>query len=220
MNTAMILAAGRGERLKILTENMPKALCPVNDIPVIQHHINNLSKAGINRIIVNHSYLGWKIRQHLNETVNHDIEIIYSPEPPGGLETGGGIYNALPLIGSDPFLVINADIFSDYDFNSLKLPENSIGHLVLFKNTHNKSSGDFGFSQQNILSNSQKKFTFTGIACYHSELFKDARHGRYSITPTLRKMADSNLLTGEVHKGSWFDIGTLEQLRLASLKKD
>jgi N-acetyl-alpha-D-muramate 1-phosphate uridylyltransferase len=215
MKTAMILAAGRGERLKPLTEFRPKALCQVHDIPVIEYHISNLAKAGFERIIINHSYLGWKIRQYLNKLPNVDLDIIYSPEPPGGLETGGGIFNALSNLGSEPFIVINADIYTDYDLSLLKLPENSLGHLVLTKNQNTCKRGDFGISKQHLINN-DKELTFTGIACYHHELFKSLKEGRYSITPILREMAKNNQITGEIHNGSWFDIGTVEQLNLAT----
>lgn len=213
MKTAIILAAGRGERLKPITNFHPKALCMIYDEPVIQYHINSLIKAGFNKLIINHAYLGWKIREYINSLKNIELEIIFSPEPPGGLETGGGIFNALPYLGKEPFVAINADIYTDYSLSSLKPPQNSLGHLVLTKNQN--KPGDFGIDDSQFINNDKKDFIFTGVACYLPELFKNSKIGRYSITPILRETAKKQQLTGEIYDGVWFDIGTVEQLRLA-----
>lgn len=215
MKSALILSAGRGERLKPLTLTTPKPMCKINNLHVIDYHIQNLVKAGYIKIIINHAYLGWKIRNHIN-TLSKElpIEIIFSPEPPGGYETGGGIYNALKLIDADTLTVINADIFTDYDFNSLHLPNTSLAHLILVKNTI-KSNGDFGLSTNNLINN-QKQLIFSGIACYHSSIVSNLTLGRYSITPILRQLADQNLISGEIYTGKWLDIGTIEQLKQAN----
>ena len=215
MKTAMILAAGRGERLKPLTDFIPKALCPLNNIPLIEYHINNLAKAGFERVIINHAYLGGKIRQYLKNGDKFGVEIIYSPEPPGGLETGGGIVNALSILGDKPFITINADIYTNYDFSSLTLPTTSVVHIVLVKKPLYSKSGDFGLSSNLMIINNESQYTFSGIACYDSTIFKNCNPGRYSVAPLIRRLADSNQVTGELHNGVWFDIGSLDRLRMA-----
>ncbi|WP_133128649.1 N-acetylmuramate alpha-1-phosphate uridylyltransferase MurU [Legionella nagasakiensis] len=216
MHTAMILAAGRGERLNPITETMPKALCIVHHIPLIEHHIINLAKAGFQRIIINHAYLGGKIRQHLGNGAHWDVRILYSPEPPGGLETGGGIVNALPLLGNHPFLVVNADIFTDYSFSSLALPPKQLAHLVLVNKPFYYQHGDFGLSTLQYLENENRQYTFAGIACYHPHAFKHGHPGRYSLTPLLRDLAKHKKASGEIHRGKWIDIGSPERLQQAN----
>lgn len=212
MKTAMILAAGRGERLKPLTRTIPKALCKVNNIPLINYHISNLIKAGFEKIIINHAYLGQAIRHYVNAQ-QWDVPILYSPEPPGGLETGGGIINALPLLGDAPFLTVNADIFTDYAFNTLQLPQNSLAHLVLTKNPSHNLRGDFGLSSSNQLILQETRHTFLGIACYHPDAFHSFTVGRYSVTRILHHLIQQQSATGEFYHGQWKDIGSLERLR-------
>ncbi len=217
MKTAMILAAGRGERLRPLTNLIPKGLCTVQHIPLIEHHVNNLVKAGFDRLVVNHAYLGGQIRQHLGNGTRFGINIDYAPEPPGGLETGGGLVNALPLLGNNVFLAVNADIFTDYNFANLKLPSNSLAHLVLIDKPAYISKADFSLTAQGTLSNENRSYTFTGIACYSPKLFLNQKYGRYSITTLLRQLAEQGLVTGELYNGKWMDIGEPERLRLANL---
>ena len=216
MKTAMILAAGRGERLKPFTDLLPKALCTVHNIPLIEYHIANLALAGFERLIINHAYLGGQIRQHLSSGARWNIEICYSPEPPGGLETGGGIVNALPLLGDEPFVTVNADIFTDYNFALLTLPVTSLVHLVLVKKPSYSEYGDFGLSETFKLENTNRKYTFLGIACYHPKVFNNCNPGRYSVTPLLRQLATNKQASGEIYQGTWFDIGTPERLQLAN----
>lgn len=211
MKTAMILAAGRGERLKPLTNIIPKAMSLVHGIPLIEHHISKLAAAGFSRIVINHAWLGDQIRRHVGYGQKWQVELCFSAEPPGGLETGGGIVQALPLLGQDPFLVVNADIFTDYPFATLALPTTSLAHLVLTPNPANKIQGDFGLNDA-ILNNDDAKYTFSGIACYHPELFQNAPIGRYSITPLLRQLANQQQASGELFLGQWADIGTLARL--------
>ncbi len=215
MKTAMILAAGRGERLKPLTEFCPKSLCKVHNIPIIEHHVLNLVSAGFEHLIINHAYLGGKIRQHLGNGARFGVKITYSPEPPGGLETGGGIVNALPLLGDKPFLTVNADIFTDYDFSSFSLPAHSLVHLILVSPPKG-SQGDFGLTTSHEIENSPQTYTFSGVAAYRPEIFQNMKNGRYSITPLLRQLANNKKVTGEIYQGIWIDIGTPERLRLAN----
>ncbi len=217
MKTAMILAAGRGERLKPLTETIPKALCLVKGKPLIEHHVINLAKAGFNRIVINHAYLGGKICQYLGNGANWGVEICYSPEPPGGLETGGGIVNALPLLGDESFITVNADIYTDFDFSQLRLENNKTIHVILVdKNPALNHYGDFGLVNNILLSNENREYTLAGICCYHPQVFNACSIGRYSVTPLIRQYASENKVAASHYKGRWFDIGTHERLLAAN----
>lgn len=217
MKTAMILAAGRGERLKPLTDTKPKALCVVHGKPLIEHHVINLAKAGFEKIIINHAYLGGQIRQHLGNGAQWGVQIHYSPEPPGGLETGGGIKNALPLLGNQPFITVNADIYTDFDFSSLQVSEHNAIHIVLVnKNPALKHHGDFGLVNQNQVTNANPEYTLAGICCYHPQVFSKCRQGRYSVAPLIRYYADLTQVTASMYNGLWFDIGSMERLCAAN----
>jgi N-acetyl-alpha-D-muramate 1-phosphate uridylyltransferase len=219
MKTAMILAAGRGERLKPLTEKIPKAMCAIHEKPLIEHHIARLANAGFARIVINHAYLGGQIRRYLANEARWNVELCYAPEPPGGLETGGGIYSALPLLGKDPFVTVNADIFTDYDFSTLNVRDEVMTHLVLVNNPRHNSSGDFDLIKEYQLSNHNRRYTFAGIACYRPEAFHQCSVGRYSIVPLLRDLIAKNLATGELYRGLWVDIGSAERLTYANTLK-
>lgn len=215
MKTAMILAAGRGERLKPLTEIIPKALCVVKGKPLIEHHVSNLAKAGFTRVVINHAYLGGQIRQHLGNGARWGVEICYSPEPPGGLETGGGIVNALPLLGDQPFITVNADIYTDFDFSQLRPEENEVIHVILVpKNPSLNHHGDFGLINKSELSNANPEYTLAGICCYHPQVFASKKQGRYSVAPLIRHYAERSKASAEIHHGVWHDIGSLERLRV------
>ena len=216
MKTAMILAAGRGERLKPLTNFIPKAMCLVHGIPLIEHHVRNLADAGFTRLIINHAYLGGQIRRHLGNGKAWGVEISYTPEPPGGLETGGGIFNALPLLGNDPFLTVNADIFTDFKFNTFKLPANFLAHLLLGTNPAHNLRGDFGLKNNQQLTNEETHYTFLGVACYHPDIFRACQPGRYSVTPLLKSLVSNQCASGELFQGKWIDIGTIERLKEAN----
>lgn len=219
MKTAMILAAGRGKRLKPLTDRIPKSLCIVQGLPLIEHHVTHLAKAGFERIVINHAHLGGQIRQYLGNGSRFGLEIIYSPETPGGLETGGGIVNALSLLGSEPFITVNADIYTDYDFKTIHLTKTSQVHLVLVNNDNKlRHFGDFGLTEQGLISNHRKDYTFAGIAVYRPELFKHLTIGRYSITHKLIEWIENGIVSGELFNGCWFDIGSQERLAAASHK--
>ena len=216
MKTAMILAAGRGERLKPLTDTLPKALCKIHGIPLIEYHVNHLAAAGFKTIVINHAYLGSEIRNRLKNGARWNINIIYSAEPPGGLETGGGIVNALQQLGDEPFVTVNADIFTDFDFSTLSLAEQHLAHLVLVKQPSYYTHADFGLSKEGLLSNHEKQFTFSGIACYRPELLTNVQPGRFSITPIIRQAADDQRVSCNIHQGYWNDIGTPERLAIVN----
>ncbi|KTD66659.1 nucleotidyltransferase [Legionella santicrucis] len=217
MKTAMILAAGRGERLKPITEAIPKALCMIKGKPLIEHHIINLAKAGFKQIVINHAYLGGQIRQYLGAGERWGVEICYSPEPPGGLETGGGIVNALPLLGNQPFITVNADIYTDFDFSLLQPAHVGSIHVILVpKNPALNHHGDFGIINRNQLCNVPQDYTLAGICCYHPQVFANCKQGRYSVTPLIRHRAEHHEVTAHVYKGIWFDIGSISRLQAAN----
>lgn len=216
VKTAMILAAGRGERLRPITDKQPKAMCTVHGVPLIEHHVKRLAEAGFERIIINHAYLGGQIRQHLGLGQRFGVEICYSPEPPGGLETAGGIINALPLWESSELVTVNADIYTDYPIVALKRPEASLAHLVLVKKPPYFDHGDFGLTHSQLLLNQDKRYTFSGIACYHRSLFAKHPPCRSSLTPLLRQLATDQRASGELYEGPWIDIGTADRLRQAN----
>ena len=208
MKIAMILAAGRGERLRPFTDTCPKPLCIVNGKPAIEHHILKLVAAGFQRIIINHAHLGGLIRQYLGDGGRYGVEIIYTPEPPGGLETGGGLYNALPYLGDDYFLAVNADIMTDFAFESLMPIPNQLATLVLIPNPIFNPKGDFGLSASGLIQNDNRAYTYSGISAYHPSLFDSLQPGRYSIVPHIRELATKGKISGILFEGQWQDIGT------------
>lgn len=216
MKTAMILAAGRGERLMPLTNVTPKALCTIKGVPLIEYHVAKLAKAGFSRLVVNHAWLGDQIRRHLGDGSKWGIELCYAPEPPGGLETGGGIFNALPLLGKEPFLTVNADIYTDFTFSDLLLPNNSLVHWMLGKNPAHNPHGDISLENNHKLTTKGPYYTFLGIAIYHPEAFLASSPGRYSVVPMVRKLIKTQQASGELLQGLWLDIGTKERLRHAN----
>jgi MurNAc alpha-1-phosphate uridylyltransferase len=217
MKTAMILAAGRGERLKPLTDHTPKAMCKVHGIPLIEHHVINLARAGFTHLVVNHAYLGGQIRHYLGNGSRWDVKISYSPEPPGGLETAGGIVKALPLLGKHPFITVNADIYTDFNFKSLQVDAVSYLHLVLVKrNPALAHHGDFGLINNTPVENPPLEYTFAGIACYNPQVLKQCHYGRYSVAYLIRRLVNEGKATAELHSGKWFDIGSLERLAAAN----
>lgn len=217
MNTALIFAAGRGLRLRPFTDTQPKPLCTINDIALIDYHLIKLAKSPIKRVFINHAYLGDQIKRHIHAKQYNNLEIIYLPELPGGFHTGGTVINALPQLGNTPFLAINADIFTDYALTQLTCPENSLAHLVLTQTPESHPTPDFGLTANQTLSNRNKQYIFSGIACYHPDFFKEKARGRASLIPWLKTAADEGLATGEVHTGFWFDTGSPERLKKARL---
>ena len=212
MKTAMILAAGRGERLRPLTEKIPKALCQIRGKPLIEHHVLNLAKAGFTHLVINHAYLGGQIRQHLGRGERFGVNISYSPEPPGGLETGGGIVNARRLLGDEPFLTVNADIYTDFDFSTLEPPIQHDIHVILVpKAPHLGHYGDFGM-EGHMLKNTERQYTLAGICYYQPQVFAQCSQGRYSVTSILRQSASQHKVSAVLHNGLWSDIGSLQRL--------
>lgn len=208
---AMILAAGRGERMRPLTDHTPKPLLEVGGKALIVHQIERLAGAGIRDIVINHAHLGAHIEAALGDGSTFGVRIRYSPEP-HGLETGGGIFKALPLLGPEPFLVVNGDVWSDVDLGRLRLAEGDLAHLVLADNPPHHPEGDFVLRGTRVLADGAPRLTFTGLGLYHPALFAGCTPGVFPLAPLLRQAMAAGRVSGEHHRGLWFDIGTPERL--------
>ena len=211
---AMILAAGRGERMRPLTDHTPKPLLPVAGKTIIEHTINHLISAGFHDIIINHAHLGQQIEDHLGDGQQFGASIQYSPEGEHALETAGGIVNALSLLGDEVFLVINGDIVTDFPFAELKNMPVDLAHLVLVNNPEHHPQGDFGLDKTGkVIENCTEKLTFSGIGLYRPELFSNIPAGSSKLGPLLRQAIASQRVTGQQFAGFWMDIGTPERLQ-------
>jgi len=211
---AMILAAGRGERMRPLTDVTPKALLKVGRHSLISYHVTGLVRAGITDIVINHAHLGKQIEEALGDGSQYGANITYSPEGEKGLETGGGIYHALPLLGTEPFIVVNADIWTDYPFGQLPYRPAGLVHMVLVDNPSFNQKGDFVLQGDRVANEGQTFLTYSGIGVYTPELFNDCTPGTFPLAPLLRKAADAGQVSGEHYQGVWHDIGTPERLRM------
>ena len=211
---AMILAAGRGERMRPLTEKTPKPLLEVRGHPLIEYHLRALHAAGIREVVVNLSWLGEQIRAALGDGARWGVSIHYCDEGPEPFETAGGIFNALPHLGPDPFIVVNGDVWTDYPFSRRTLARDATAHLVLVPNPAHHAPGDFSLQDGRVTRSSGKTYTFSGIAQYRPEFFAGCTAGRFPLLPLLRRAIDAQSLTGELHQGVWSDVGTPERLAL------
>jgi MurNAc alpha-1-phosphate uridylyltransferase len=207
---AMILAAGRGQRMMPLTQAMPKPMLKVQNKPLIEHHVNNLKAAGITDIVINLAWQGDKIKAYFKDGSEFGVNIVYSQEVEGGLETAGGIIQALPLLG-ESFIVINGDVFTDYDVSSLMQLHLQPGeaHLVLIENPPHNLDGDFTLSH---LSPDSQKYTFSGISRYQADFFNGLEPGIRPLGPLLREKLSKHLVSTELYIGNWDDIGTPARL--------
>jgi N-acetyl-alpha-D-muramate 1-phosphate uridylyltransferase len=212
---AMLLAAGRGERMRPLTDALPKPLVKVGGRALIVWHLAALARAGIRDVVINLSWLGAQLRDALGDGRGFGVSIRWSDEGPVPLETGGGIFRALPLLGPEPFLVVNADIWTDIDFGRLQLSPEAHAHLVLIPNPPHHPRGDFGLEGDRVVNRDSERLTYSGVGVYSSTFFAGCSAGRFPLLPLLNRAIASGRLTGEVHRGQWCDVGTAE--RLASL---
>lgn len=208
---AMILAAGKGERMRPLTLTRPKPLIEVNGRPLIEHHIQALAAAGITDLVINHAWLGDQLEAVLGDGSRLGVSIRFSAEGEP-LETGGGIFRALPLLGSEPFMLINGDIRTDVDFAALALPAGCLAHLVLVDNPVHHPSGDFGLVDGQITLEASEKLTYSGIAVLHPQLFSDCTAGAFKLVDVLRPAIVAGQVSGQRLAGRWVDVGTLERL--------
>jgi MurNAc alpha-1-phosphate uridylyltransferase len=209
---AMILAAGRGERMRPLTDHTPKPLLPAGGRPLIEHIIAALVRDGFPDIIVNTAHLGERIERHLGDGNRFGARIAYSREGEA-LETGGGIRHALPLLGDEPFLVVNGDIATDFPFGRLRNIPVELAHLVLVPNPPHHARGDFGLNGGRVLDSGEERHTFSGIGVYRPELFGGLASDRFALAPLLRTAMARGAVSGELYQGFWMDIGTVERLR-------
>lgn len=207
----MILAAGRGERMRPLTDHTPKPLLRAGGRALIEYHLEALAAAGIRDVVVNHAHLGARIEAVLGDGGRYGLRIRYSAEGEA-LETGGGIRHALPLLGEQPFLVLNGDIWTDYPYGRLPVEPAGLGHLVLVDNPDHHPEGDFALHGGRVLAQGEPRLTFAGIAVYRPALFAEHAPGRFPLAPLLRAaMADARI-GGEHYRGRWVDVGTPERL--------
>lgn len=211
---AMILAAGRGERMRPLTLATPKPLLEAGGSPLIVHHLRALRAAGFEDIVINLSWLGDQVRSVLGDGGRHGVRIHYSDEGSEPLETGGGIFRALPLLGAGPFVVLNGDVWTDLDFSRLRdrLAPHDFAHLVLVPNPAHNEKGDFVLEGGRIVERPGERLTFSGVGVYRAELFDGCRDGIFKLAPLLRAAARAGRVSGELHAGAWLDIGTPERL--------
>ncbi|WP_305907155.1 N-acetylmuramate alpha-1-phosphate uridylyltransferase MurU [Methylomarinum sp. Ch1-1] len=211
---AMILAAGRGERMRPLTDFTPKPLLPVANKPLIQYTIENLVAAGYPDIVINLAHLGQQIKDYFGNGHALGANIAYSDEGEKGLETAGGIINALPLLGKQAFLVVNGDIACDFPLSSLRRQRFDLAHLVLVDNPPHHRDGDFHLANDGHLSEQgENMLTFSGIGLYKAELFAGIVPGEYKLGPLLRRFMQDRRISGVKHHGFWMDVGTPERLK-------
>lgn len=209
---AMILAAGRGERMRPLSDRMPKPLLEAGGHRLIEYHLAALAAAGVREVVVNLSWLGDSIREVLGDGSRHGLSIAYSAEGPAPLGTGGGLHRALPLLGADPFLVVNGDVWINLPFEALRRPPGALAHLVMVDNPEHHPRGDFGLEGGGRLVTVPTTLTYAGVAVLDPRLFDDCQPGSFPLRPLLDRALGAGRLTGQRHAGAWSDVGTPERL--------
>lgn len=210
----MILAAGRGERMRPLTDHTPKPLLSVGGKPLIVWHLERLAKAGFKEVIINHAHLGSQIETALGNGSQWGLSVQYSPESIA-LETAGGIAQALPLLGDAPFVVVNGDTYTEFDFSSIRqaLLSPSQAHLIMVDNPVQHTEGDFFYQNGQLLPAGASKLTFSGIGVYQPSLFAKIKRGQPAkLAPILRVAIEQHLVSAQYYQGVWHDIGTPQRL--------
>lgn len=210
--SAMVLAAGRGQRMRPLTDRVPKPLLEVAGRPLIVHHLERLAAAGHREVVINTAYLGQLVEQALGDGAAFGLAIRYSRETGGALDTGGGIHNALALMDRDHFLVVNGDIWTDYPLGRLAIAPGDLAHLVLVPNPDHNHHGDFGLDGDRVRSAGSRDYTFSGLGLYRPALFAGCEPGKFPLAPLLRAACHQGGVGGEVYGGVWTDVGTPERL--------
>jgi len=210
----MILAAGRGERMGELTDERPKPLLEVSGKALIEHTILRLCKGGVHELVINLAYRGQQIRDHLGDGTRYGAKIVYSQEPAGALDTGGGIAAALDLLGPAPFIVVNSDVMTDLDFASLEPPA-GLAHLIMVPNPAHNPGGDFFLRDGRLDNTSGVAATYSGIGVYAPRLFAGRPPGRFALAPLLRDAIAAGEVSGSLFEGLWLDVGTPARLALA-----
>ncbi|MGH6781500.1 MAG: N-acetylmuramate alpha-1-phosphate uridylyltransferase MurU [Sphingomonadaceae bacterium] len=209
---AMILAAGRGERMRPLTDHLPKPLLEAGGFRLIEYHLAALARHGITEVVVNLCWRGEQIRQALGDGGRYGLAIRYSDEDGVIQGTGGGLYRALPQLGSEPFLVVNGDIWIDLSFDALRRPAGSLAHLVLVPNPVHHPDGDYGFDGNGCALASPPRLTYSGVSVLDPRLFDGCAAGVFPLKPLLDRALESRQLTAQRHDGAWCDVGTPERL--------
>lgn len=211
----MILAAGRGSRMRPLTDHTHKGLLKVAGEPLIEHHVKKLAAIGVTDIVINVSYLAEQIQSYLGNGEKYNVNIHYSIEEQPR-EVGGGLIKALPLLGGEPFIVVNCDVWSDYPLENLNVDlKGALGKIILVKNPQHNPKGDFHLNgnQVELINDSDKNFTYAGIAMYHPDLFSNfSKSASQPMLPILKKAIEARELNGEFYNGLWSDVGTPERL--------
>ncbi len=209
---AMILSAGRGKRMRPLTDEMPKALLCAGGQALIEYHLAALAVAGVTDVVINLAWLGEQIRSSLGNGSRYGITIEYSDEGQSALETGGGIVHALPLLGQDPFWVVNGDIHTDFLFDDSDLVDSDLGRLLLVPNPAHNPAGDFDLVDGRVTNVAEHTHTYSGIGLFRPELFTGQEEGVFPLAPILRDAADRGMLAGKLYDGLWIDVGTPQRL--------
>ena len=215
---AMVLAAGRGERLRPITDTLPKPLVRVAGKPLIVYHLEALARAAVRDVVINLSWLPDKLRTALRDGSEYGVRITYTDEGPEALETGGGIFNAIQLLGPGPFLVVNGDIFTDIDFGALRAcadedtRSGALARLVLVPNPTQHRHGDFGLEGGQVVERQTGRFTYSGVGVYRPEFLEGCTGGKFPLLPLLKRAIAAGRLRGQLHEGEWCDVGTPQRL--------
>jgi MurNAc alpha-1-phosphate uridylyltransferase len=219
MMKAMLLAAGRGKRLRPYTDHTPKPLLPVAGKPLIVHHIERLASVGVSQLVINHAHLGQAIEDTLGDGQHWGVEIRYSPEPTGGLETGGGLVRALSLLGERAFIAVNADVLTDYDFTPLLSLQPQRAHWVMVDNPAHNPDGDFAIHDSKLSRKTDDNIgkTFSGIAVYNPAWLAQYSAAVWSITAAIRQHLEPPCIDASLYQGYWSDVGTEQRWRQAEL---
>lgn len=209
---AMVLAAGRGERMRPLSDTTPKPLLPAGGQPLVGHLLVGLARAGVRNVVVNLSWLGNQIRAALGTGGAYGVRIAYSDEGPVALETGGGILKALPLLGPEPFIAVSGDLWTDFDFGGLRLDAGADAQLVLVPNPPHHPGGDFGLEEGSVVERETGRLTYANIGLYRPDMFARCAPGRFPLVQVLKPAIRAGRVRGQVHRGGWVNVGTPEQL--------
>lgn len=223
---AMILAAGRGERMRPLSDTVPKPLVAVRGKPLIVHHLEKLARLGVQTVVINLAWLGERVRETLGDGSQWRLQIRYSEEGAEALETGGGILRALPWLGGEPFLVVNADVFTEFDFSELAIDQEAWAQLVLVPNPDYHPQGDFALGEDAMVQplappgersagsagSAGRGWTYSGIGLYRPQFFAGCQPGRIRLLPLLQRAMAERRLRGQLYAGAWREVGTMAQL--------
>jgi MurNAc alpha-1-phosphate uridylyltransferase len=219
---ALVLAAGRGERMRPLTDVIPKPLLPVAGRPLIAYHLEALARAGIREVVINLAWLGDLLRATLGDGERYGVRIRYSDEGAQALETGGGIFNALPWLGPGAFVVVNGDTWTDFDFRRLSLDPDvdrgATARIVLVANPAHHPQGDFALKDDIVVDGASDRLTYSGMGIYRPEFFAGAQPGKFPLLPLLQRAIAAGSLRGEHYRGEWWDVGSPERLHALDMR--